>query len=245
MGSVGPATEPCPSPFCGDIMSETPIRHAATMILVRNAADAPSVLMGQRSAGAAFMPGKFVFPGGAVDGADAAVPLAAAIPEHCAAQLAEMSYGASPEALVAAAIRELWEETGQILGRQANWSGAPQDWASFASAGYRPDPTALSFVFRALTPPGRSRRFDARFFLADAEALASDPDDFSPASDELSHLQWIPFSKARSLDLPFITSIVLAEIASRLPDLSAPENVPFFLNNEEESLIKHLGGPPA
>ena len=58
-------------------IDKTAIRDAATVIMVRDAAGpVPRVLMGQRGAAAVFMPGKFVFPGGAVDAADTAVPMA-------------------------------------------------------------------------------------------------------------------------------------------------------------------------
>ena len=223
-------------------MSDTPIRDAATIILVRDPGGAPSVLMGQRGARAAFMPGKFVFPGGAVDSADAQVALAAPLPGGCIRQLTAMSDGPSASTLASAAIRELWEETGLILGQPGQWEGAPTDWHAFAATGHRPSAAALRFVFRAITPPGRPRRFDARFFLADAGAVAGDPDDFSAASDELSHLQWVPLSEARSFNLPFITEVVLAEVTARLPDLAPPETVPFFSNDEEESLFLRLGG---
>jgi 8-oxo-dGTP pyrophosphatase MutT (NUDIX family) len=217
------------------------IRDAATVILVRDAATAPRILMGQRGAAAAFMPSKFVFPGGAVDPADAAVPLATPLPATCAALL---EGGPGARAIAATAIRELWEETGLILGRPGHWPDPPLDWADFAATGHRPAAHALSFVFRAITPPGRPRRFDARFLLADAAALASDPDDFSRASDELSLLKWIPLAEVRTFDLPFITEVVLAEIAARLPNLSPPATVPFFHNDDEESLFVRLGGDP-
>ncbi|MCU0910922.1 MAG: DNA mismatch repair protein MutT, partial [Rhodobacteraceae bacterium] len=154
-----------------------PIRDAATVVLLRDAATAPALLMGQRGAAAAFMPMKFVFPGGAVDPGDAAVPLAGPLAPACRARLAAECEGPAPEALAAAAVRELWEEAGLILGQPGAWPfTAPADWQGFAATGHLPSAAGLEFVFRAITPPGRPRRFDARFFLADAAAIAGDPD---------------------------------------------------------------------
>ncbi|MBT2130940.1 NUDIX hydrolase [Planktotalea lamellibrachiae] len=219
------------------------IRHAATVILMRDAQTNPQVLMGQRGAKAAFMPNKFVFPGGAVDPTDGQVPLAQGGAEPCLTRLAEDADPDLAQALLVAAIRELWEETGQILGEATPWDGdIPEDWQSFADAGYVPSADGLAFAFRAITPKGRPRRFDARFFVADAAKLKTDPDDFSRASDELSHLQWIPIDQVRRFDLPFITEVVLAEIVGNLPNLDAPASVPFFNNGEEESLFERLGG---
>ena len=229
-------------------MTETkdvPIRDASTVIVMRDKATRPRVLMGQRGAKAAFMPNKFVFPGGAVDKGDAHIPLANPISDGCRAKLAEDAARDMSGALAAAAIRELWEETGQILGQMAAWSDpVPDDWVDFANRGYLPDASGLSFVFRAITPPGRPRRFDARFFLVDADALASDPDDFDAASDELSHLQWVPVDEVRKFDMPFITEVVLAEIAARATDERVPDSVPFFKNNDEASLFLRLNGRP-
>lgn len=78
--------------------------------------------------------------------------------------------------------------------------------------------------------------------MADAAALASDPDDFTAAADELSHLGWRPLDEIRALDLPFVTEVVLAEVTARLPALEAPETVPFFKNDDEQSLFLRLGG---
>ena len=58
-------------------IDKTAIRNAATVMVLRDRTTDPHVLMGQRGAKAAFMPSKFVFPGGAVDAADADVPLSA------------------------------------------------------------------------------------------------------------------------------------------------------------------------
>ncbi|WP_095590316.1 NUDIX hydrolase [Actibacterium ureilyticum] len=218
---------------------KTAIRDAATIVVQRQIDGRRHVLMGQRGKSAAFMPDKFVFPGGAVDAVDATIPLASPVPPRCAARLAQNCVLDHPEMLVAAAIRELWEETGQILGQPGDWpTPAPQGWRGFAKAGYRPSADGISFVFRAITPPGRPRRFDARFFLADADRLMTDPDDFTRAEDELSHLQWVPVAEARQFNLPFITEVVLAELAG-LPD-GPLDSVPFFDNSGDQSVFRRL-----
>ena len=224
-------------------MDKAAIRNAATVILWRNS-DHPEVLMGQRGARAVFMPSKFVFPGGAVDPGDSAVPLLEELDRQCMDRLREDSDPELAPALVAAAIRETWEETGLVLGNKRDWADAPRDWVEFAATGHRPSGAGLKFVFRAITPPGRPRRFDARFFLASADLVQGDPDDFSRASDELSSLQWIPLDRVRQFDLPFITEVVLAEVAALVRSGEHPTSVPFFRNDDEESLMLRLNGAP-
>ena len=209
-----------------------PIRDAATVVVLRDGADGPSVLMGRRGAGAAFMPSKYVFPGGAVDGGDADVPLAAPLEAETRAALSRRST-AAPDALAAAGLRELAEETGQVIASPGD--GCP--WPVFA--GLRPDPSALRFVFRAVTPPGRPRRFDARFFLAPASALRTDPDRFDGAEAELSDIAWVPLADAWSLDMPFVTEVVLAEIAAHHRRDAAP-GVPFLDNAGGGTAIHRL-----
>jgi 8-oxo-dGTP pyrophosphatase MutT (NUDIX family) len=202
-------------------MTDQPIRPAATTVLLRQTATGPQVLMGQRGAGAAFMPSKYVFPGGGVDPADHRPLSPGLLGDACIARLGQHlpDPAPSPAALATAALRELAEETGLTLAPDT----AP----------------ALRFIFRAITPPGRSRRFDARFFLIDAGHIAGDPDDFSAASDELSHLHWIGCGEARALDLPFITEVVLAEIAA-LATGRPDEGVPFFDNSGSVPIFRRL-----
>lgn len=229
-------------PDKGRYLDKTAIRNAATIIVLRNRTTNPAVLMGQRGAGAAFMPNKFVFPGGAVDRNDALVPTAHPLSPDCAARLSEATQ-LPAEALAAAAIRELWEETGLILGAPGKWQEPPpQGWRGFSRTGNLPDPSALRFVFRAVTPEGEPRRFDARFFLVEADQIISDLDDFSGAEDELAHLQWVPLDQARHYDLPFITEVVLAEIARNLGSAAQPATVPFFRNEDEAHFVARLGG---
>ncbi len=214
----------------------TEVRDAATIIVLRDDA----VLMGQRGSTAAFMPNKFVFPGGAVDPVDADVPTTP-LQQTVAEQLAQASQRPA-QALAAAAIRELWEETGQCLGHPAPWADAPQGWRGFAASGHIPHAARLQFFFRAVTPQGRPRRFDARFFLANSQDLTTDADDFSNAEDELRHLQWVPLKDARNFDLPFITQVVLAELAAHLADPKPLTDIPFFQNDDEAHLVSRLNG---
>jgi 8-oxo-dGTP pyrophosphatase MutT (NUDIX family) len=219
-----------------------PIRAAATVVLWRDGPDGPRVLMGQRGSDAAFMPSKFVFPGGAVDPADAGVTLAGALAPRCAARLALRSAGPAPATLAAAAIRELWEETGLAMAVPGRWNAAPdagEDWARMAAQGLQPCASEMRFIFRAITPPGRTRRFDARFFLAPASAIAGGAGDIANASGELSHLQWIAPGAARALDLPFITEVVLAEVAHLLGG-GADAGAPFFDNATDRPAFRRL-----
>lgn len=194
-------------------MPEAPIHPAATIVLVRDGA----VLMGQRGAGAVFMPSKYVFPGGRVDAGDHVD--VTGLSATCLSRLSQhLTEGApSPASLAACARRELAEETGLRLTPEAR----------------------LRFIFRAITPPGGPRRFDARFFLADAGDVLGAPDDFSRAEDELSHLHWVPLEATRGLDLPFVTEIVLAELRAGLAGHDT-HGVPFFDNSGTVPTFRRL-----
>lgn len=199
--------------------------------------------MGQRGARAAFMPDRFVFPGGAVDAEDRIVAAAAPVPGELAAQLAVETAPEVALALPLTAIRELWEETGLCLGRSGAGSApqaVPANWAGFFAAGLCPSPDVLRFVFRAVTPPGRPRRFDARFFLASADDLHGDADDLSGAGDELRHLHWVDLAAARRLPLPFITEIVLSEVEALLGAPEASRGVPFFHHTGKRSEFRQI-----
>ncbi len=230
--------------------SATP-RDAATVVIARRDGDQARVLMGQRGKGASFMPDKFVFPGGALDPEDHDAPEAAPMRDACLARLAKASDRNLGPALGRAAVRETFEETGLILGvpdpRAKEMADRMTDpsWRDFLASGHLPACDRLTFVFRAITPPFRPKRFDARFFLAEADALAGDLDDLSRASGELSHLTWLTLREARDLDLPLITEVVLAEIEAILnitpvgqPPVDRP--APFFHHEKERSFYDAL-----
>jgi 8-oxo-dGTP pyrophosphatase MutT (NUDIX family) len=117
---------------------------AASLILMRPGADAPEVLIVQRGQALTFAGGAYVFPGGRVDPADRT--------------LAE-AFAGDPDDLAArvAALRELKEETGLDLG----------------DTGLTSEDLARLVPFARWCPPehgGQTRRFDTRFYLAEAPA---------------------------------------------------------------------------
>ncbi len=204
-------------------------KDAATLILVRRDRGRPEVLMGQRHHGHAFMPNKFVFPGGRVDRSDFRTPAAAELRPEV---LTRLSLGASParaRALAIAAIRETQEEAGLTLGRPI-----PPDT--------RPLPAldVLDYIARAITPPYRPKRFDARFFMADAHNLADADLDSLVGSAELPILRWVTTFEARELDLPNITKLVITEIEARLIDPQSPRPIPFTRFRHGKPLIEHI-----
>jgi 8-oxo-dGTP pyrophosphatase MutT (NUDIX family) len=216
-------------------VSDPAIRDAATLILMERAGPSLKVLMGRRHAGHKFMPGKFVFPGGALDAEDermaVAGPLDAAVAEKLIAKSRRRSQ-AYARALALAAIRETFEETGLALG--VTDLGAPPEppagaWTRFAAAGVFPSLEGLDFLGRAITPPGRPKRFDARFFVCDARWIAHRAAGVVHEGAELTELVWVDLDEAQRLDIPNITRMVLARLAALGPqpwDKARPR--PFF-----------------
>lgn len=199
-----------------------PTKDAATLILTRIRKGATEVLMGRRAPGHVFMASKWVFPGGRIDRSDFTAAAANELPAADMARLTREVPARRARALALAAVRETFEETGLLLAAPAPIASVAGPWREFRAVGALPDLAALSYVARAITPPGRSRRFDARFFMADVQALLH-PEP-TAGSGELDEIAWLPLAETRPLDLPAITRFVLGEVGERLarPDRPLP-----------------------
>jgi 8-oxo-dGTP pyrophosphatase MutT (NUDIX family) len=210
-------------------------RDAATLILIDNSAGPPRVLLGRRHAGHKFMPGKFVFPGGRIEPCDRrmsiAGPLEASVEEKLIARTRRPS-PAFARALALAAIRETFEETGLAIGvtNHGPPPNAPEGaWARFAATGVFPALDGLDFIARAITPPGRPKRFDTRFFVADAALIQHRAEGIIHSEAELVELVWTPLDEAANLDIPLITRVVLAELtAAARSGMSRRRARPFY-----------------
>jgi 8-oxo-dGTP pyrophosphatase MutT (NUDIX family) len=228
--AVASAAAPGPHPYIRP-------RDAATLVVIERRAGTPHVLLGRRSAEHAFFPNAFVFPGGRVDRADGAVPAADALPAPLAERLMRRMAGRPSErrarALMLAALRETYEEAGLLIGRPNDGHEPPAspDWRGFFAEGVVPALAPLAFLARAITPPGRIRRFDTRFFAVDSGAVAKSlPLDRRP-TQELSELVWLPIEEAKTLPIPRITRAVLDDLATRLDmpgGLKADAPVPYY-----------------
>jgi len=195
---------------------QPPIRDAATLVLVRKHKGVPEVLMGERSSGHVFYPHHYVFPGGRVDRSDGYVTPAAKLRPEVEARLNASATPRRAQALALAAVRETFEEAGLIIGQKADApKRAPKGWGPFFETGYGPALDQLTYIYRAVTPTNRPRRFNARFFAADYEAVTAEA---NIDEDELLKLRWRDIDSALDLKIRPITAIVLKEIRERLAD---------------------------
>lgn len=166
-------------------MSQTPaIRPAAGVLLAREGPGGLQVYLLHRAGRSAFLPGFHCFPGGAAEAADNQVPVASPADSHY---------------LVAAAARELFEETGVLIVdgplppsaerdeiRRRLLAGESVFGAMLKRHDLRVDGSRLRPAGIRVTPPYSALRFRARFFLA----RVRDGEDPQPAPGEFASGDW-------------------------------------------------------
>lgn len=190
---------------------------AATLVLLRDAAAGPEVLLLRRSRATRFAPGAYVFPGGRVDSADgddAMARLWHGLDAEAARVRLELPAGSRPSALAyyGAAVRETFEETGILacasvtgvdaegkadaVGNATARTALLEDGRSFAATlehlGARLSGAALEYVAHWVTPADSPRRYDTRFFAARAPAGAR----VVPDGQEIAGALWLSPSDA-------------------------------------------------
>lgn len=206
-------------------------RDAASLIVLDRERRAIRVLMGRRHAGHAFMPAKYVFPGGRTDSGDRVVEVSAPLAPAVGVQLRRgLRSDGRAKAIALSAVREAYEEAGVLVGVRRAFRTTKADWQGFAKNGVQPSLERLRYVARAITPPGRIRRFDVRFFAIWRDELALELPDGGPSA-ELEQLVWVPLDEATGLDLAAIGRTVVAELQTRLradPLLATVAPVPFY-----------------
>ncbi len=180
-----------------DITLDTPPRDAASVILLRDGAAGPEVLLMRRHADSSVLGGAYVFPGGKLERSDSSAATQQRLDAPAAALHATLGEPALSTdfaaGLFVAALREAFEESGVLLATHAGQPLGADERRSAAAAvragtpfstllaqhDWRLDTHALAPWSRWITPRRATmmnRRFDTRFFLAAA-----------PAAQEVAH----------------------------------------------------------
>jgi 8-oxo-dGTP pyrophosphatase MutT (NUDIX family) len=173
-------------------------RHAASLLVWREAGETTEILMGMRGARHRFMPNRLVFPGGAVDRADLSAPLAKGLSPRTEAALRRNANPGLAHGLGHAAARELLEETGFSLGSPPALDG-------------------LDYLARAVTPADSPIRFNARFFCIHASRVNGT----LGGDGELDNLRYYGMSEALALDLAGPTRRMLEQLRTWLTSSEA------------------------
>ena len=194
-------------------------RDSASLILLRGAGQGLELLAGRRPMNLRFMPGVYVFPGGAID------------PEDRAAWRIESGTQALPPRLarcVRAALRETWEEAGVLVGRPAAEppSEPPRHpiEQAYAAQGLSAAFDLLTYVGRAITPSHAARRFNTRFFLCDGSHVVGEPF----ANDEFEDVRWHPIGRQPLEPLRDVTRFMLARAIALRAGTASPEPPLFY-----------------
>ena len=219
--------------LAGEVAPVVP-RDAATVMLLREDAAGLQVYMLRRQRSMAFAPGAYVFPGGSVDPRDADEEVAWTGPD--AAEWGRV-FDAPPElarALVCAAVRETFEESGVLLAGESAGSvvadTTSDDWEADRhalldhSVSLAELLTRRGLVLRAdllrpwsrwITPVMEPRRFDTRFFAAELPAGQRTRD----VGGEAAEVAWVSPAEAAAagrrgeIRLFPPTAVTLAELA--------------------------------
>ena len=164
-------------------------RHAASLLVWREAGEATEILMGMRGSRHRFMPNRLVYPGGAVDRADLSAPFATGLSRRTEAALHRNANAKLAHGLGIAAARELREETGLSLGTPPALDG-------------------LDYLARAVTPTDSPIRFNARFFCVHASRVTGT----LGGDGELDNLRFYDMREALALDLAMPTRRMLEQL---------------------------------
>ena len=207
-------------------------KDASTLIIYRERKGAVEVLMGKRHHKHKFLPRRYVFPGGRVDRTDSRVRSATPIRDDVAELLTRRATPAQAKGLIAAAIRETFEEAGLLIGKPdpEPHRSMPLNWRLFFETGMAPCFENLNYVARAVTPAWRPMRFSARFFMINNKHVAGE----LGGDGELLDLTYVPIAATAELELSLITTRVLELVENLVrhpPDPNTPRTIAKFHHN--------------
>jgi 8-oxo-dGTP pyrophosphatase MutT (NUDIX family) len=185
-------------------------RLSSTIVLYRGSRETPKILMGQRAKAHDFMPSVYVFPGGRLDRADSFAPFAGKMLPRTKRLLETYYSEARARAIILAAIRETFEETGLCLTQKTDGpikNINHESWDALRQKNLLADMSEIEVFGRAVTPPYRPKRFDTWFLLrhVDDTTLSGQMSD----SRELLNLGWYDWDEISALKTARATDMML------------------------------------
>lgn len=185
-------------------------RDAASLLLLRGKGKTLELLAGRRPQTVRFMPGVWVFPGGSVDAVDR---------HPWPGELRTETLSPRLQRCARAALRETWEEVGVMVGREGAVPspGTSEPERAYAERGVVADFGLLTYIGRAITPSRVFRRFNTRFFVAEAEHVIGDP----MSSYELEDVGWHPIGRVPLSPFRDVSQFMLSQ-AIALREGTAP-----------------------
>lgn len=189
----------------------TPVRprDAASLVLHRIRNGRREVLMGRRPLSARFMPGVYVFPGGATEPSDRTVRPASTLLPEVTPLLKVGGSKARAQAMAVTAVRETYEETGIMLAAPGDpGMSGHSGWQPWQEEGLAPDLGAMDLSARAITPARSPIRFHARFFVADGGGARGR----IGGDGELEDVAWVPMAEAATLPLANVQRFVIEHV---------------------------------
>lgn len=216
-------------------------RDAASLILLRLEDGEPRVLVGRRPHGARFLPGRYVFPGGALEPGDSRARPASELDAGMTPMMAVGGQLSRARSLAMAAVRETFEETGLLLAEPGDVGPAPaSSWAVMRTRGLAPALHRVAYVGRAITPVPSSIRFHARFFVADARHASGE----LGGDSELEDLHWCTGAELEGLPTIEVQEFMLEHaIATLTGNAAEPASKPLFTRRAGRRYIRYFDPP--
>ncbi len=218
-------------------------RDATSVIIIKKNKSNCYVLMGRRPITSRFMPGVYVFPGGAVDKEDYKVSdLIGSKISISRSKLKTRSIRQS-NALLFSAIRETAEETGLYLGIKTKtaikFNNNEKDfWSEVLNKKYfSPNIDGLTFFGRAITPSFLKTRYHARFFIALHENFFGKIE----TNGELEDLNWINIKETDAINMADVTDFMIKQILrinGNIKKMSKKFSYPMFTWRNKKRWVK-------
>lgn len=216
-------------------------RDASSVIIIKRKNNKLFVLMGRRPAKSKFMPGIYVFPGGAIDKTDYQINKLFNLSTKLKKSLLKSRTTKHTIAIMLAAIRETAEECGLFLAEKKTVKyenlNINNTWNIFLEKSLIPCIRKLNYFGRAITPSFLKTRFHARFFIANF-------DDFIgkiKTNGELENIGWIEIKKAKLLPIADVTEFLinrLIELDNNKIILKKNRSYPMFTRRNNKKWVK-------